>query len=121
MIRSSGEIDASTVDLLVRAIEPHLDLSHGTIIVDLSEVTFLGTADMLRGRPGDAESGHRACSPWWPDPAGASGFEDDLLAVVLLVLEHLEAAFRLVQREGVGDDPGGIDLPVLMRSSSGFM
>ena len=29
----------------------------------------------------------------WP-----SGFEDDLLAVVLLVLEDLEAAFRLVER-----------------------
>jgi len=46
VIRLSGEIDASTVDLLVRAIEPHLDLTQGTIIVDLSEVTFLGTAGL---------------------------------------------------------------------------
>lgn len=35
VIRLSGEIDASTVDLLVHAIEPHLDLTQGTIIVDL--------------------------------------------------------------------------------------
>src|SRR3954449_5639578 len=39
-----------------------------------------------------------------------SGFEDDLLAVVLLVLEDVEAAFRLVEWQGVGDDPGRIDL-----------
>jgi len=46
VIRLSGEIDASTVDLLVQAIEPHLDLTQGTIIVDLCEVTFLGTAGL---------------------------------------------------------------------------
>src|SRR4029453_13275112 len=44
----------------------------------------------------------------WP-----SGFEDDLLAVVLLVLEDLEAAFRLGERQAVGDDPGRIDLSAL--------
>ncbi|GLY46888.1 STAS domain-containing protein [Lentzea sp. NBRC 102530] len=45
-VRVSGEIDASTVDLLVRAIEPHLDISNARILVDLSEVTFLGTAGL---------------------------------------------------------------------------
>jgi len=45
-VRVSGEIDASTVDLLVRAIEPHLDISDAEIVVDLSEVTFLGTAGL---------------------------------------------------------------------------
>jgi hypothetical protein len=43
----------------------------------------------------------------------SSGFEDDLLAVVPLVLEDVEAAFRLVERQGVGDDPGRVDLPAL--------
>ncbi|GAB2836270.1 STAS domain-containing protein [Lentzea nigeriaca] len=46
MIHLSGEIDASTVDLLARAIEPRLDISNATIVVDLSEVTFPGTAGL---------------------------------------------------------------------------
>ncbi|MFJ8957759.1 STAS domain-containing protein [Lentzea sp. NPDC102401] len=45
-VRVSGEIDASTVDLLVGAIEPHLDISDAKIVVDLTEVTFLGTAGL---------------------------------------------------------------------------
>ncbi|MFC3897132.1 STAS domain-containing protein [Lentzea rhizosphaerae] len=45
-VRVSGEIDSSTVDLLVRAIEPHLDISDAVIVVDLTEVTFLGTAGL---------------------------------------------------------------------------
>lgn len=45
-VRVSGEIDSSTVDLLVRAIEPHLDISDAVIVVDLTEVTFLGAAGL---------------------------------------------------------------------------
>ncbi|USX53799.1 STAS domain-containing protein [Lentzea sp. HUAS12] len=45
-VRVSGEVDASTVDLLVSAIEPHLDMSNARIVVDLSGVTFLGTAGL---------------------------------------------------------------------------
>ncbi|MFD9701135.1 STAS domain-containing protein [Lentzea sp. NPDC059081] len=45
-VRVSGEIDASTVDMLARAIEPHLDISNARILVDMSEVTFLGTAGL---------------------------------------------------------------------------
>jgi hypothetical protein len=43
-----------------------------------------------------------------------SGFEDDLLAVVLLVLEHLEAAAGLFQRQRVGDDPGRVELQEIL-------
>ncbi|MCP2242432.1 anti-sigma B factor antagonist [Lentzea aerocolonigenes] len=46
VIHLSGEIDASTVDLFVREIEPHLDMSNATIVLDLSQVTFLGTVGL---------------------------------------------------------------------------
>src|SRR3954447_26164513 len=49
----------------------------------------------------------RPSGPAW------SGREDDLLAVVLLVLEDLVALRRIVQRHPVGDDPGRVDLLVL--------
>src|SRR5436305_13761078 len=64
-----------------------------------------GTAGQGRIRP--------PRSPRWPDAGGCQGLEDDLLAVVLLVLEDLEAVFRLGERQGVGDDPGRVDLPAL--------
>lgn len=42
----SGEIDSSTVDSLVRAIEPYLGVSDAMLVVDLTGVTFLGTAGL---------------------------------------------------------------------------
>src|SRR5690349_12458504 len=39
-----------------------------------------------------------------------SGLQDDLLAVVLLVLEDVVPVRGLVEREAVGDDPRGVDL-----------
>src|SRR5256885_1156473 len=48
-----------------------------------------------------------------PSAPASSGREDDLLAVVLLVLEDLVALRRILQRQPVGDDPGGVDLLVL--------
>jgi anti-anti-sigma factor len=42
----SGEIDSYTVDRLIHAIEPHLDISDALIVVDLSDVTFLGAAGL---------------------------------------------------------------------------
>src|SRR5215207_9261986 len=52
----------------------------------------------------------------WPLPGPrfiSSGFEDDLLAVFLLVLEDVVAVRGLVERQGVGDDPGRVDLAAL--------
>jgi hypothetical protein len=46
-------------------------------------------------------------------PSGVAGLKDDFLAVVFLVLENVIAAGRLLERQGVGDDAGGIDLAVL--------
>ncbi|MFD5828627.1 STAS domain-containing protein [Lentzea sp. NPDC060358] len=60
-VRVSGEIDTSTVDLLVRAIEPHLDISDARIVVDLSGVTFLGTAG-LRALARAEQHAHRVGS-----------------------------------------------------------
>ncbi|MEU0878101.1 STAS domain-containing protein [Lentzea sp. NPDC005914] len=45
-VRVSGEIDAYTVDRLIKVIEPHLDISDALIVVDLSDVTFLGAAGL---------------------------------------------------------------------------
>src|SRR4051794_24278181 len=43
----------------------------------------------------------------------ASGRQDDLLAVVLLVLEHVVAPRGFVQREAVRDDPSRVELAAL--------
>src|SRR5579875_2084267 len=44
---------------------------------------------------------------------GGLGLEHDLLASVLLVLEDVVAVRRLLQREGVRDDPRGVNLTAL--------
>src|SRR3954471_3122393 len=50
-----------------------------------------------------------AAGPWSLESAGQrSGLEDDLLAVVLLLLEDVVPVRRLLQRPPGGDHPGGV-------------
>ena len=55
---------------------------------------------------------YRTCDNSLTSPR-ALRLEHDLFTVVELVLEDLIAMRRLLQWQGVGDDEGGIDFPVL--------
>src|SRR5215204_4772868 len=52
-------------------------------------------------------------TPAWRESAQLLRLEHDLFAVVMLVLEDVVAMRRLLQRQGVSDDEGRVDLPVL--------
>lgn len=46
VLRVAGELDVLTTPLLDHQLHSHLDGDHGHLVVDLSEVTFLGTAGL---------------------------------------------------------------------------